>query len=263
MCVAFSPDGLRLATGSTDGTARVWEALRLTPTQEVEWRRQATRPVPDWHQEQFQKFQSSDRFAATFHLDRLLAYRPAQRAGLLRQRTRYLEETLKRHQDDVTARLLLARTAWHSPALGPKDAELFPPAADDKSAIARRTRAGLFLRLKKADQAGVVVDAALKDRGDDRPPVDELLLAWAYLDTNQPDKAKAMWTKATAWLDSQQEALRAANVAGALPAGPLPGVAPLFAPPNDPRYNAFDWETWHEIDVLRGELSPRFAAQKP
>jgi len=41
--------------------------------------------------------------------------------------------------------------------------------------------------------------------------------------------------------------------------GVLPGVAPLFAPAADPRYNAFDWETWHEIDVLRRELAPRFA----
>ena len=39
--------------------------------------------------------------------------------------------------------------------------------------------------------------------------------------------------------------------------------APLFAPPTDPRYNAFDWETWHEIDVLRRELAPRFEAKNP
>jgi hypothetical protein len=84
-----------------------------------------------------------------------------------------------------------------------------------------------------------------------------------YLDTKQPDKSKEMWTKATAWLDSQQEAVRAANVAGLLPAGALPGVAPLFGPATDPRYNAFDWETCHELDVLRRELAPRFAAQKP
>jgi len=58
-------------------------------------------------------------------------------------------------------------------------------------------------------------------------------------------------------------AVRAANVVGALPGGVLPGVAMLFAPPADPRYNAFDWETWHELDVLRRELAPRFEAKKP
>jgi len=108
-----------------------------------------------------------------------------------------------------------------------------------------------------------VLEAALKERGDDPPPVEELLLAWAYLDTGQPDKAKALWTKASAWLDGQQEAVRATNLAGTLPAGALPGVAPLFVAPTHPRYSAFDWETWHEIDVLCRELGPRFAAQKP
>src|SRR5207244_644376 len=37
---------------------------------------------------------------------------------------------------------------------------------------------------------------------------------------------------------------QAATIAGTLPVG----VAPLFAPPPDPRYNLFDWETWHELD---------------
>jgi hypothetical protein len=81
--------------------------------------------------------------------------------------------------------------------------------------------------------------------------------------TNDRKPQPAMWINATAWLDSQQEAVRGANVAGALPAGGLPGVAPLLAPPTDPRNNAFDLETWHEIDVLSRELAPRFTAQKP
>jgi hypothetical protein len=107
-----------------------------------------------------------------------------------------------------------------------------------------------------------VLEAALKERGDDPPPVEELLLAWAYLDTDKADQAKALWTKATAWLDGQQEALRAADLAGTLPAGALPGLAPLFLAPTHPRYSAFDWETWHEIDVLRSQLAPRFAMAK-
>jgi hypothetical protein len=58
-------------------------------------------------------------------------------------------------------------------------------------------------------------------------------------------------------------AVCAANVVGTLPGGVLPGVAMLFGPPADPRYNAFDWETWHELAVLRRELAPRFEAKKP
>jgi hypothetical protein len=47
-----------------------------------------------------------------------------------------------------------------------------------------------------------------------------------------------------------------------LAGGVLPGVAPLFALPTGPRFNPFDWETWHEIDVLRRELAPRFEVKK-
>ena len=48
-----------------------------------------------------------------------------------------------------------------------------------------------------------------------------------------------------------------------LPGGMLSGVAPLFALSADPRYNAFDWETWHELDLLHCELTPRFGEQQP
>jgi hypothetical protein len=121
----------------------------------------------------------------------------------------------------------------------------------------------MLLQQQKAAEAIDVLEAALKDRGDDQPPVEELLLAWAYHENKQTDKAKELWTKATAWLDRQQEAVRATNLVGTLPAGALPGMAPLFVAPTHPRYNAFDWETWHQLDVLRRELAPRFQAQKP
>jgi hypothetical protein len=269
--LAFSSDGMWLATASQDNTARLWDGRRLPlpPAEEVEYRLWATRAEPDWHEEQFKKVQSSDRFAAAFHLDRLLAYRPAQRTDLLRQRTQYLEEMLEKDEqwmafpnvpanrrkqmlaktaENANAILLLARTAWHSPTLGPKDAAWLLPSADENGLLLRRTRGGLLLRQQKAEQAVEVLEAALKERGDDKPPAEELLLAWAYLDTNKPDKAKAMWTMAKVWLDRSGEPARAGDVAGA---------------PTDPRYNAFDWETWHEIDVLRRELAPRFAANKP
>ena len=110
---------------------------------------------------------------------------------MLRQRTQYLEETLKQNKEDASARLLLARTTWHSPMLGPKDVSSLLPSADDKGLLPQRTRAGMLLRKQKADEALPVLEAALKDRGDDQPPVEELLLAWAYLDTKQADKATA------------------------------------------------------------------------
>ena len=260
----FSPDGTQLATASMDEAVRLWDArpLPLPPGEELEYRLWATRAEPDSHEEQFKKAQGSDRFAAAFHLDRLLAYAPVRRDELLRTRTTFLEETLKQDAQNAAARLLLARTAWHSPTLGPKDTIALLPSADEKGLLLRRTRGGLLLRQQKADEAVTVLEAALKDRGDDKPPVEELLLACACLDTKQTDKAKELWTKATTWLDRGQEAVRAANVAAMLPGGVLPGVTMLLAPPVDPRYNAFDWETWHEIDVLRSELAPRFEAKK-
>jgi tetratricopeptide (TPR) repeat protein len=263
--VAFSGNGLSLATASDDQTARLWDArpVPLPPGEELEYRLRATRPKPDWHEEQFKKVQATDRFAAAFHLDRLLAYAPARRADLLHHRTQYLEATLKQDAQNAGARLLLARTAWHSPPLGPKDAAALLPSADEKGLLPRRTRGGLLLRQQKAAEAVAVLEATLKERGDDRPPVEELLLAWAYLDTKQMDRAKELWTKAMVWLNRGQEAVRAANVAAMLPGGALLGVAMLLAPPTDPRFNAFDWETWYELDVLRRELAPRFEAKKP
>jgi hypothetical protein len=138
---------------------------------------------------------------------------------LLRHRTASLEATLKQSKNDLAARLLLARTAWHSPPLGPKDATGFLPAADVKRPFAQRTRGGLLLRQKKPTEAVPALEEALKNRGDDAPPVEELLVAWAYLHTGQTVKAKALWAKAARWLDSQQEALRAVDLARMLPAG--------------------------------------------
>jgi WD40 repeat protein len=241
--VAFSPDGTRLATASFDCTVRLLDArpLSLPQDEELADRLWATRPEPRWHEEQFLHMQNSDRFAAAFHLDCMLAYRPSQRSALLLQRTHYLEATLQQDAQNAGARLLLARTAWHSPTLGPKDTSLLLPSADDKSLLARRTRAGLLLRQQRAAAAVPVLEAALRERGDDKPPVEELLLAWAYRETKQMDMAQLLWTKATAWLDRQQKAL---------------------APLADPRYSLCDWETWHELEVLCRELAPRFVTKK-
>jgi hypothetical protein len=44
---------------------------------------------------------------------------------------------------------------------------------------------------------------------------------------------------------------------------PASSLGPLFAMPIHPVYNAFDWETWPELEVLHRELALRFGAKKP
>ena len=71
-------------------------------------------------------------------------------------------------------------------------------------------------------------------RGDRQPPVEELLIADALLQINKPDDAKRYYRAAVEWLDRRD--------------GAVPGE--LHKPIDDPRYNSFDWESWHEVEVF-------------
>ena len=39
------------------------------------------------------------------------------------------------------------------------------------------------------------------------------------------------------------------------------GLLELVRKPTDPRYNSFDWETWHECDVFRAEVERKLAGK--
>jgi WD40 repeat protein/tRNA A-37 threonylcarbamoyl transferase component Bud32 len=78
--VAFSPHGARLATGSLDGTVKIWDAhISQEPLSEDElmYRRWVTHPEPEWHAAEAVRCEHvGDWFAAAFHLKRCLTKEP-------------------------------------------------------------------------------------------------------------------------------------------------------------------------------------------
>ena len=71
--------------------------------------------------------------------------------------------------------------------------------------LAQRLTAQQFLRDGKPGPAIPLLWWCLASRRSTRPPVEELLLAQAYLDLKQPDKAKSFYKIATEWLDRPRD----------------------------------------------------------
>ena len=94
------------------------------------------------------------------------------------------------------------------------------------------------------------------------PPVEELLLAQAWLDLNQPDEAKRFYRAAADWLERFERPIQAMNIVSHCALSPWAGLGEAFAPVDDPRRNPFDWEAWHECDVFRAEVERRLAVRQ-
>ena len=266
----FNADGTRIVTESEEET-KVWDArsgeelkgtpipqdLKPRPTspdgryfihfdghqvtridlaltdEEREHRVFWARPRPDVHREEFDKaIKANYHFAASFHLDRLLACLPQDRQRLLAERS-------KLQGND---RLIEARTAVHSPTLA--KVELGPAAfrALQWDAQALRLLGGLLIRDGKPADAVIFLKLAIVLRADERPPVEELLLALAHRNAKQPDEAAKWHAQAISWLDRYQPPLRV------LTGGALPSQI-------DPRYDPFDWESWYECEVFRAAVA--------
>jgi hypothetical protein len=90
------------------------------------------------------------------------------------------------------------------------------------------------------------------------PPVEELLLAQAYLALKQPEDAKRFYQVAAEWLDRPGQPIRVANMVSHCALNPWAGLATLAAPVEDLRRNPFDWESWHECDVFRAQVEQQF-----
>ena len=88
-------------------------------------------------------------------------------------------------------------------------------------------------------------------RPNDRPPVEELLPALACLEAKQPEEAAKWHAQAVAWLDRYQPPMQG------LLGGLWSGSTQVLKSQLDPRYNAFDWETWYECEVFRAEVEGR------
>ncbi len=153
--------------------------------------------------------------------------------------------------------LVLARTAIHSPQLAKPEIGLIALKTYQWNPQALRLLGGLLLRQSKPIQAITPLKQALLLRTQDRPPVEELLLAIAYLDAKQPKEAALWHSKAVAWLDRYRQPMQVISALGAMPRDVLSGVTELNKPPSDPRYNSFDWETWYECEVFRAEAEAK------
>ena len=246
--VAFSLDGTRIATASHDGTARIWDAhggqqlLGDSFSDEWDYRMFWTRPRPDLHRQEFDKaIKAKDTFAAGFQLDRLLAGQPQERLELLGVRSKLPSIDL----------FVAARTAVHSPALAKAAMAPIVWKALHWDPRALRLLGGLLIRAGKSADAVIFLKLALVLRGNDRPPVEELLLALAHLDVNQSGEAAKWHAKAVAWLDRYQTPMQV-TLGGVWSAN-----GELLKSQIDPRYNAFDWETWYECVVFRAEVAAR------
>lgn len=59
------------------------------------------------------------------------------------------------------------------------------------------------------------------------------------------------------WLDRYRLQMQVLSALGAFPAGAFQGATELLKQRVNPRYNAFDWETWYECEVFRAEVEAR------
>jgi hypothetical protein len=222
---------------------------------------------PDWHRTELRRARAANLpFAAAWHLERLLAALPDQRPALLRERNALLDQMLRDNRRDPLPVLRLARIAVWAPdsvrdakALLPTLADL---AKDHPGNDAARLHAALLLRTGSAKEAVPRLQARLKARPKDAPPVEELLLALAHHALDQPDEARRHLAVATAWLDQGQLPLQATAIVGSLGTG-WPAVLPLTqARPLHPRLNPLDWETRLELEALRAEAEKALGSRK-
>jgi hypothetical protein len=193
--------------------------------------------------------QINDGFAMQFYLERALSMFP------------YIGNLKLRNQIQPDPRLT-ARTGFHHPELAKTtfDRIVLQALAVNGDRLAKRLIAQACLRDGKPGDAVPLLFECLLMRPithPPKPPVEELLLAQAYLDLKQLDEAKRYYRAAANWLELYERPIQAMNIVSHSALNPWAGLGEAFAPVDDPRRNPFDWESWHECDVFRAEIGAR------
>ena len=242
----ISPDGQFFAHRNGNRVELI--PLKLT-SEEISYRLLHTRPNYWRYREGYDAARkANDPFAAQFYLDRLMSM-PTQHT------TAWFQYRNTSHPDP----LVIARTGFHHPALAktPYDRGIVQMLALKGNRLAMRLVAQELMREGKPGPAVPMLFACLVSRpvtDPPAPPVEELLLARAYLALNQPDEAKRFYRVAAEWLDRAGQPIRAANIVTHCALTPWAGLGAAGAPVEDLRRNPFDWESWHECDVFRAEV---------
>jgi WD40 repeat protein len=221
--------------------------------EEVFERKLLTEPLPWRYRDELgAAVRASDRFVIGFFLERLLSL-PTQRI------TMYFEIRINHLGDPIKT----ARTSFHHPELArtrydPRFVLLMAGVGDR---LATRLVAQDLIRDGKPAQAIPLLFRCLLARPASSPPVEELLLAQAYLECRQVAEARRCYRAAAEWLDRPGQPARVVNLVAHGTLNSWAGLGIAVAPVEDERRNPFDWETWHECDVFRAEVERRLAGK--
>jgi eukaryotic-like serine/threonine-protein kinase len=294
--VMFSPDGRMLFYADSSSTAKIWYAGLCDPESNQEtigldslpYRLKHTRPNSGRYQEGYESARKhKNRFAAGHFLDRILSIPEQRTLSRFRERNEFLADPMviartKFHLSTATETGKSIELEWDSNEPDDPlafqfqsqrlvdmlnttyDQPLIQFLASKGDRLALRLLAQQSLRDGKPKAAVPLLFAAMLARPVTvplTPPVEELLLAQAYLDLNQLVDARRLYQVAASWLDRPAEPLRVANVVSHLAMNPWAGIGEIFAPLDDPRRNPFDWESWHEYDVFREVIEMRLAGK--
>lgn len=213
---------------------------------ELAYRLQWTCPDVQQHQDSFEAARSlNDTFAMRFHFERLLAH------PMHRQLRRFRERRAI-HADPR----LLGRMAFHTPGLADTeyDRDAVQLLAVQGDPLAKRLVAQEALRVGKPAMAIPLLVECLLARPvtyPAKPPVEELLLAHAYRALHKHDEANRWYNAACTWLDKPRTPMRIVNIVTHAAFNGWAAMGEAFKPMEDPRFNTFDWEAWHECDAFR------------